>query len=429
MDALRPMVVAPSHMTTAIPPRAASTVLMNIHRNSDVKEVVGEFRRLQQQELFTDVVLSCGDGSSRRVHALVLAASSQFLKTWMDSHQTSSEHVIILPDVSGDDLDVLISILYGFDVRVSDEEVVTRLFDIADLLSISISLPLAKETSSSPPICCWHCNAAFKCLDELQSHLPIHIGERFKEKVHKCNTCQKTMPTMWRLRQHLAMCRKAASESPISARELLSTAREGPITEVTTTGDHMYAEKPTTATMQMPKSDHLYSAKRLTRKEAEARALRKEKSQQMKKMDHLYSAPSSPTGGRSPERPKPSTTKKKKATSIRALGHSYAAAVNSENSYACDHCDKAFPQPYRLNRHIREVHEKEKLHVCRICDKGFFKVTSLTRHEATHEAELDRWICGDCGKSFRDESCLKYHERKKVCKKPSRLIAARARRK
>ena len=80
----------------------------------------------------------------------------------------------------------------------------------------------------------------------------------------------------------------------------------------------------------------------------------------------------------------------------------------------CDQCDKAFPQPYRLNRHIREVHVKERRHFCRYCDKAFFKLTSKERHELTH-LEHDKWKCGSCERVFRDQSSLKYHEKKEVC--------------
>ena len=52
-------------------------------------------------------------------------------------------------------------------------------------------------------------------------------------------------------------------------------------------------------------------------------------------------------------------------------------------AYIWSWCPQKFPNnPYnftetnRLNRHIREVHLKEKKHYCSVCDKAFFKVTS-----------------------------------------------------
>lgn len=119
-----------------------------------------------------------------------------------------------------------------------------------------------------------------------------------------------------------------------------------------------------------------------------------------------------------------------KAQSIQAMGHSYAAARPRRISgsltggkgplttqmYPCDQCNKTFPQPYRLNRHIKEVHIKEKRHFCQFCDKAFFKTTSKDRHELTH-SDHQLWRCDVCEKTFRDQSSLKYHMNHNVCGK------------
>ena len=49
--------------------------------------------------------------------------------------------------------------------------------------------------------------------------------------------------------------------------------------------------------------------------------------------------------------------------------------------FPCQSCDKTFPVQYRLNRHVREVHIKEKDYKCNICTKEFFKSSSLLRHQ------------------------------------------------
>ena len=428
MEALRPvMVTAPSHVTTSAPPRNAASVLMNIHRNAKMEDVIKEYRLLQEDELFTDLTLVTGDGQKKRVHSLVLASTSTFIRDWIQSvFHLQSEFVVVLPDVLGNDLDVLISILYGFDVVVP-EDVVGKLYNAADLLAISVDLPFntnsAPPTSTnSPPLCCWHCNSVFGTLDDLQLHLNTHVGERFKKKTHICQECKKVLPSMWKLRQHLATAHKRQLKPP--------AAKTTPTNVVQ---DHLYAEKPVAAAVEKTAanakpsavSDHLYSAKRLTRKEVEDKLKRKEKSAQMKKMDHLYSAPSSPTNPGTSEFPSEKAKKRPKMSSSKKQRMEVKTNTKlrqnlAKNDHECAKCGKVFPQPYRLSRHVREVHLKERRHTCKYCDKAFFKLTSMSRHELTHQTH-DKWKCPNCQKCFRDESCLKYHCKKNVCEKPSRL--------
>ena len=86
----------------------------------------------------------------------------------------------------------------------------------------------------------------------------------------------------------------------------------------------------------------------------------------------------------------------------------------ANNKYKCDFCGKSFPQPYRKNRHVLEVHKKEKRHNCKFCEKSFFKLSSAKRHELTHVCH-ETWKCSKCQKVFKDQSSLKYHVEKNVC--------------
>ena len=83
--------------------------------------------------------------------------------------------------------------------------------------------------------------------------------------------------------------------------------------------------------------------------------------------------------------------------------------------HPCLICRKTFPQAYRLKRHIREVHDKEKLYRCNDCDKEFFKSTSLIRHKISLHEKVRPFGCPNCESRFKDRSALKYHTRKKVC--------------
>jgi len=83
--------------------------------------------------------------------------------------------------------------------------------------------------------------------------------------------------------------------------------------------------------------------------------------------------------------------------------------------HPCTACDKSFPQAYRLKRHVREVHDKEKLYRCPECDKEFFKSTSLVRHKISVHEKVRPFSCPNCDSWFKDRSALKYHTKKKVC--------------
>jgi len=404
--------------------------------------------------------------------------------------------VVLLPDFATDELDLLLAILYGVETAIPAGGA-ARVLDLADAIGVTVDLPFLSgdedgqnEVSALPtasaPLCCWHCNRVFPELNALKQHVTSHEGERFKRKHHRCQFCKKFFPSMWRLRQHLITHRRM-TEVPSSQPGTVSTG-----TTATAASDHSYSGSPLHQSMpsvaragdnlmttieQQPascggelgnplamrakpdrsalpprrasssvarpvqaRSDHLYSAKHLTEKEAAEMATRarKEMMTQKKKAtsdhDHLYSSqPSSPTSA-------PISTSlrqiRAKRQSVQAMGHSYAAArprppptstagrprpgpAASTVMFGCDRCDRAFPQPYRLNRHIREVHERVKVHACRVagCSKAFFKVTSRNRHELTHDGQHDKWKCGRCLKCFRDQTALNYHVAKKVCSK------------
>jgi len=89
--------------------------------------------------------------------------------------------------------------------------------------------------------------------------------------------------------------------------------------------------------------------------------------------------------------------------------------ANEVGLHPCLSCGKSFPQAYRLKRHIREVHDKEKLYRCNECEKEFFKSTSLIRHKISVHEKVRPFGCPNCESRFKDRSALKYHTRKKVC--------------
>ena len=81
--------------------------------------------------------------------------------------------------------------------------------------------------------------------------------------------------------------------------------------------------------------------------------------------------------------------------------------------FSCVSCGKSFPQAYRLRRHVREVHDKEKMYECDECEKKFFKTNSLTRHKISVHDNIRPFSCPNCVSTFKDKSALKYHTKKK----------------
>ena len=87
----------------------------------------------------------------------------------------------------------------------------------------------------------------------------------------------------------------------------------------------------------------------------------------------------------------------------------------SIGKFSCSSCGKGFPQAYRLRRHVREVHDKEKMYQCDECEKKFFKTNSLTRHKISVHEKIRPFSCQNCQSKFKDKSALNYHTRKNVC--------------
>ncbi len=103
--------VAVRRAVAAVSTSSPQAQTMNVHRNTKVidgiqhcsidsfispqlEDIFGEFHRLREDELFTDMELVAAGSSRteercRRVHSLVLAASSEFIKQWIESMPVS----------------------------------------------------------------------------------------------------------------------------------------------------------------------------------------------------------------------------------------------------------------------------------------------------------------------------------------------------
>ena len=85
--------------------------------------------------------------------------------------------------------------------------------------------------------------------------------------------------------------------------------------------------------------------------------------------------------------------------------------------FSCDVCNKYFCGEYELKRHIKTVHNHEKVtqksltpkpYACEMCPKAFAEPSKLKVHIRTHTGERPS-PCVQCCKAFSEASKLKKH--------------------
>lgn len=64
--------------------------------------------------------------------------------------------------------------------------------------------------------------------------------------------------------------------------------------------------------------------------------------------------------------------------------------------FRCKYCDRSFSISSNLQRHVRNIHNKEKPFKCHLCNRCFGQQTNLDRHLKKHEHENvpgSKWHC------------------------------------
>eukprot|EP00092_Neocalanus_flemingeri_P025653 GFUD01027814.1.p1 GENE.GFUD01027814.1~~GFUD01027814.1.p1 ORF type:complete len:540 (-),score=152.12 GFUD01027814.1:589-2208(-) len=333
-----------------------------------------------------------------------------------------------------------------------------KMLKIDDKNNIPSASPVAEETvgageeaaadGSSLPLCCWHCSLPFPSFPSLSSHqCCTSTTAPLYRRHHRCPQCGDLLSSMWRLRQHLATHQqvrtgqaggRGSSDHPYGR----SSRRVQPYNVKVQPGDHGYAtatltSHPTMSSLTVQEtadgtppgsavhSEHSYGTKRDSSPEDEQRT-------SFEKTDHIYSAAdigtetSKDTTGavgdlKTPTRQDHQYFQHSERSSPRfrkLLPKEESSDVSKPStaaSFPCANCDKSFPQAYRLKRHIREVHDKEKMFNCEECSKKFFKSNSLARHKIAVHDKIRPFSCLNCDSRFKDRSALKYHTKKNVC--------------
>ena len=93
-----------------------------------------------------------------------------------------------------------------------------------------------------------------------------------------------------------------------------------------------------------------------------------------------------------------------------------------EKNFLCQECPKSFTQKKSLDLHVRKVHTLEKPYPCEQCDLCFVSTHTLKMHIiAKHNGEK-KFMCDSCPAKFGVRSCLLKHLETKSCgRKPGRI--------
>ena len=337
------------------------------------------------------------------------------------------------------------------DVEENMEISSVKMLKIDDKNNIPSASPVAEETvgpaetdGSSLPLCCWHCSLPFPSFPSLSSHQCPTTSSPLYRRHHRCPQCGDLLSSMWRLRQHLASHQpsrvgQGSSDHPYGR----SSRRIQPPSVKVQPGDHGYATATHNRSGGVPvapqaaplpgdgtppgsavHSEHSYGTKRDSSPETE------DQRNSFEKTDHIYSAANLAKENGNADKSGPDDTSaredhryfqhsERSSPRFRRLlpkeETSYLSKPSIAASFPCSSCDKSFPQAYRLKRHIREVHDKEKMFACEECNKKFFKSNSLVRHKISVHDKIRPFSCPNCDSKFKDRSALKYHTKKNVC--------------
>jgi uncharacterized C2H2 Zn-finger protein len=90
-------------------------------------------------------------------------------------------------------------------------------------------------------------------------------------------------------------------------------------------------------------------------------------------------------------------------------------AILKIQKFRCDHCDKAFSENSKLQRHINATHKKIKRFACDLCDYSSYYKTNLNKHsKAVHlgknkKPEPREFKCDHCDKAYTQKWILVQH--------------------
>ncbi|RXG68534.1 Longitudinals lacking protein-like [Armadillidium vulgare] len=118
----------------------------NNHSTAFIKSI----SNIQIKDLFSDATIAC-DGQFYPVHKFVLSTCSDYFANMFE--RTPCKHpIIVLKDISSKDIELLLSYMYGGEVRVSQIDLPSLIKAAEALkvkgLAVPDDLPASKDSSS-----------------------------------------------------------------------------------------------------------------------------------------------------------------------------------------------------------------------------------------------------------------------------------------
>ena len=170
-----------------------SSELFLLRWNNHQSNLIDVFSKLLEQDAFVDVSISCNDGSSFSAHRLVLSACSNYFQEILVN--LPCEHpVIILKDVSPDEMEALLKFMYKGEVNVAQSDL-SSLLNLAKCLQIKGLADVTSDAKAQAQILCKSPND--KTEPKTEVNLPIKKDDDniAGDKIKKASEKPSVIPT------------------------------------------------------------------------------------------------------------------------------------------------------------------------------------------------------------------------------------------
>ena len=92
--------------------------------------------------------------------------------------------------------------------------------------------------------------------------------------------------------------------------------------------------------------------------------------------------------------------------------------VHGDKKYKCHLCSNTFfARKEKLERHVESVHVKYTKHKCSVCEQEFTRRDALNRHRNEVHRQTEKFNCPECPLSFSRKDTLDRHVRRDKHKK------------